>query len=118
MLVSGSTGKGHLGLLGSSTNGSAQGTVVITYTDGSSSTQNVFFADWASAAVNGDVAVATMPYRDSVSGASQQITMYVFATTVPVDSSKTVASVTFPEVSGSVGQGTTAMQIFAVSLGG
>jgi hypothetical protein len=45
--------------------------------------------------------------------------MYVFATTVPVDSSKTVASITFPAVSNSVGPPDypTAMHIFAISLG-
>jgi hypothetical protein len=43
--------------------------------------------------------------------------MYVFATTVPVDSSKTVASVTFPEVSNQVGSNVTAMHVFAMSLG-
>jgi hypothetical protein len=48
---------------------------------------------------------------------SQSITMYVFATTVPVDSSKTVASVTFPDVANGVAPGITAMHIFAVSEG-
>jgi hypothetical protein len=43
--------------------------------------------------------------------------MYVFATTVPVDPSKTVASITFPDVSSQVGSSTTAMHVFAVSLG-
>jgi hypothetical protein len=42
--------------------------------------------------------------------------MYVFATTVPVDSSKTVASVTFPDISNSVGSNS-AMHIFAVTTG-
>jgi hypothetical protein len=58
-----------------------------------------------------------MPYRNDKNGTSQTITMYVYATTVPVDSSKTVASITFPAISGTVGSGTTAMHIFAVSLG-
>ena len=43
--------------------------------------------------------------------------MYVYATTVPIDPSKTVASVTFPNVSDSVGSNTTAMHIFAVTTG-
>jgi hypothetical protein len=43
--------------------------------------------------------------------------VYVFATTVPVDSTKTVQSVTLPDVSNSVGSGVTAMHIFTLSLG-
>jgi hypothetical protein len=115
MLMSPVSGATTLGLLGSSSNGGSQGTIVINYTDGTSSTATVSFNDWASGPGGGDTAVATMPYRNSSSGTSQAITMYVFATTVPVDSSKTVASITFPNVSNQVGQ--TAMHIFAVSLG-
>ncbi|HYK67966.1 MAG TPA: GH92 family glycosyl hydrolase [Streptosporangiaceae bacterium] len=116
MLMSPVSGASTLGLLGSSSDGGSQGTIVINYTDGTSSTATVSFNDWASAPGGGDTAVATMPYRNSASGTSQGITMYVFATTVSVDSSKTVASITFPDVSNQVGQ--TAMHIFAVSLGG
>jgi hypothetical protein len=117
MLVQGKSGAKTLGLLGSSTNGSSQGTITINYTDGTSSTQTVSFDDWASSPGSADTAVATMPYRNSIGGSSQTITMYVFATTVPVDSSKTVASVTFPDVANTVGSGVTAMHIFAMSLG-
>jgi predicted alpha-1,2-mannosidase len=117
MLVPGTSGASSIGLLGSSTNGSSQGAITINYTDGSSSTQTVSFTDWAQTAGSGDVTVATMPYRNSNGGASQSITMYVFATSVPVDSSKTVASITFPNVSNQVGSSVTAMHIFAVNLG-
>jgi predicted alpha-1,2-mannosidase len=117
MLVQGKSGASALGLLGSSTNGSSQGTIVINYTDGTSSTQTVSFTDWAQSPGGADTAVATMPYRNSIDGTSQSITMYVFATTVPVDSSKTVASVTFPDVAASVDPNTTAMHIFAISEG-
>jgi predicted alpha-1,2-mannosidase len=115
MLMSPTQGATALGLLGSSSNGGSQGTIVINYTDGTSSTATVSFNDWASGPGGGDTAVATMPYRNSSSGTSQAITMYVFATTVSVDSSKTVASVTFPDVANNVSN--TAMHIFAVSLG-
>lgn len=115
MLVHGPSGASTLGLLGSSSNGTSQGTIVINYTDGTSSAQTVSFTDWAQSPGPTDTAVATMSYRNSASGTSQSITMYVFATTVPVDSAKTVASVTFPSVSSRVG--VTAMHIFALSLG-
>jgi hypothetical protein len=58
-----------------------------------------------------------MPYRNSASGSSQTLNMYVYATTVPIDPSKTVASVVLPDVSGTVGTGVTAMHIFALALG-
>jgi hypothetical protein len=117
MLVAGKSGAKTLGLLGSSTNGSSQGMVVVNYTDGTSSMEPVMFDDWASSPGTGDTAVATMPYRNSTGGSSQTITMYVFAATVPVDSSKTVVSVTLPDVSNTVGSGVTGMHIFALSLG-
>jgi hypothetical protein len=117
MLVNGTAGATTLGLLGSASHGPSSGTIVINYTDGTSSSQAVTFNDWAAAPSGGDTAVATMPYRNTSSGTSQTITMYVFATTVPVDPSKTVASVTFPDVSNHVGSGVTAMHIFALSLG-
>ena len=117
ILVQGKAGATQLGLLGGSTDGGSQGTVTINYTDGTSSTQPVSFNDWASSPSADDTAVATMPYRNSIGGSSQTITMYVFATTVPVDSTKTVASVTLPDVSNTVDNGATAMHIFALSLG-
>jgi hypothetical protein len=116
MLVNGTAGQTTLGLLGSSSNGDSQGTIVINYTDGTSSTQTVSFNDWAGGPGNGDTAVATMPYRNSSSGSSQTLTMYVYATTVPVDPAKTVASVVFPDISSTTAN-VTAMHIFALSLG-
>ena len=117
MLVNGKAGQTTLGLLGSSTNGGSQGTIVINYTDGTSSTQTLSFNDWAGGPGNGDTTLATMPYRNSTSGSSQTLTMYVYATTVPVDPAKTVESIVFPNVSNNVGVGVTAMHIFAVALG-
>jgi len=117
MLMNGTAGQTTLGLLGSSTNGGSQGTIVINYTDGTSSTQTVSFNDWAGGPGNGDTAVATMPYRNSSSGLSQTLNIYVYATTVPIDPAKTVASVVLPDVSNNVGAGSTAMHIFALALG-
>lgn len=91
-------------------------TITIHYTEGTSSTQTVTFGDWASSPPPEDTAVATMAYRNEEGAGPQEITMYVFATTVPVDSTKTVASVTFPNVANNLGS--TAMHIFTVSLGG
>ena len=114
MLLSG-TGN-TLGFLGSSSNGTAAGTVVIHYTDGTSSTATLTFNDWAQGPGGGDASAAAMTYRNSVDG-SRTIDMWVYATTVPVDSGKTVASITFPDISNTISNGATAMHIFSVALG-
>ena len=114
ILMSGTAGQTTLGLLGSSSSGASQGTIAIFYTDGTSSTGTVSFNDWASSPGNGDTAVATMPYRNSASG-SQSITMFIYATTVAVDPSKTVESVVLPNVNSS--DNGTAMHIFSLALG-
>ncbi|GAA2022317.1 hypothetical protein GCM10009839_19620 [Catenulispora yoronensis] len=114
MLVAGRAGATTLGLLGSSTNGGSEGPITVTYTDGTSTTRTVSFNDWAGGPGGGDEAVATMPYRNSTSGTSQAITMYVFATAVPIDGSRTVASITFPNVASQVGNNATAMHVIAV----
>jgi predicted alpha-1,2-mannosidase len=117
MLVNGTSGASKLGLLESSSNGLTSGPITITYTDGTSTTQTVSSSDWANGPGTGETAVATMGYRNADGGGSQAITMYVYATTVPVDSTKTVASVTFPDISNSTGSGASAMHIFAVTTG-
>jgi predicted alpha-1,2-mannosidase len=115
MLVNGTAGASELGLLESSTNGGTSGTITITYTDGTSTTDTVTSSDWAQGPGPGETAVATMAYRNMDSGGSQAITMYVYATTVPINPSKTVASITFPNVANAVGANTSAMHIWAVS---
>ena len=117
MLVNGTAGANTLGLLESSTDGGTQGTITINYTDGSSSTATVTSSDWAGGPGATETAAATLPYRNSTSGSSQQLTVYVYATTVPVDPSKTVKSITFPDVSNTTSGGATSMHIWSVSLG-
>ena len=117
VLMNGTAGQTTLGLLGSSTSGGSQGTIVINYTDGTSSTETVSFNDWAGGPGNGDTAAATMTYRNSASGSSQALSMYVYATTVPVNPAKTVAFVVLPDVSNNVSGGGTAMHVFALALG-
>jgi predicted alpha-1,2-mannosidase len=117
MLVSGPAGSNTLGLLESSTNGSTSGTITINYTDGTSSTARINSSDWAGGPGTDEIAAATLPYRNSTSGSSQQLTVYVYATTVPVDASKAVQSITFPDVSDTTSGGATAMHIWSVALG-
>jgi len=96
MLVGGPPGANTLGLLESSTDGGTQGTITINYTDGSSSTATISSSDWAQGPSSSETAAATLPYRNSVSGSSQQLTVYVYATTEPVDPNKTVKSIYVP----------------------
>jgi lysophospholipase L1-like esterase len=115
VLVHGSRGDTTLGLLGTSTSGPSQGLILIHYGDGTESQATVTFGDWAGAPVSGDTAVATMPYRNSQGGSSQQLTVYVNATQVPVNPDKRVVSVTLPEI-GYTSAGT-ALHIFALAVG-
>jgi hypothetical protein len=117
MLVSGTAGASELGLLESASNGPISGTITITYTDGTSTTQALTSSDWANGPGTSETPVATMSYRNEDGGTSQTITMYVYATTVPVDSSKTVASVTFPDLGTTITNSTAAMHIFSVATG-
>jgi predicted alpha-1,2-mannosidase len=117
MLVNGTAGASELGLLESASNGPASGQITITYTDGTSTTENLTSSDWANGPGPDETAVATMGYRNADGGGSQQITMYVYATTVPIDSSKTVASITFPDIGTTIENSTPAMHIWAVSTG-
>jgi hypothetical protein len=117
MLVNGTAGASELGLLESSSNGSNTGPITINYTDGTSTTETVSASDWANGPGTGETAVATMAYRNAGGSSNQAITMYVYATTVPVDSSKTVASITFPDIASSISGGTSAMHVFSVATG-
>ena len=102
-----------VGFLGTATNGAASGTVTITYTDGSTQTSTLGFADWTvsptSSLPYGDSVAATMSYRNIKSG-KQTGNASVFMTEMVLDTSKTLQSVTLPStVTG--GQ----LHVFAVS---
>jgi hypothetical protein len=116
ILVSGAAGATKLGFLGSSGNGSAEGPVTVTYTDGTSQTSQLFFGDWAQAASNGNITALTMPYRNHQGGSTQQITMMVFAEEIPLDSAKTVASVTLPMIADQV-SANASTHIFSITAG-
>jgi predicted alpha-1,2-mannosidase len=117
--VSTPSGASSLGFLGSATNAAstgAFGTVTVNYTDGTSSTATLGMSDWtlnanASSPSFGNVIVATTPYRN-FDGGMQSVNTYIFAQSIPIDSSKTVASITLPPVTtnGSIG-------IFTISAG-
>ncbi|MEV6116219.1 lectin [Streptomyces sp. NPDC052109] len=106
------TSGASLGLLGTATNAptdgsGVSGTVTVTYTDGTTSKATVGFSDWtlnagSSKPVAGDTTAVTTGYRNTGSGGRDGVKTYVFATKVPLDASKQVASITLP-VTGSTG---------------
>jgi hypothetical protein len=119
ILVNAPAGSSSIGFVGSAVNAGttpATGTVTVNYTDGSTSTATLTMTDWtlgggSGSPAAGDTVVAETPYRD-YNGGSQQVNTYLFSNNIPVDSSKTVASVTLPTTvnNGSIG-------IFAISAG-
>ncbi|MGH1553315.1 hypothetical protein ACRAWF_19165 [Streptomyces sp. L7] len=114
--------RASLGLLGTATNAptdgsGVSGTVTVTYTDGTTSQATIGFSDWTlngggSTPLPGDTTAVTTAYRNTGSGGRDNVKAYVFATKVPLDASKQVASITLP-VTGSSG----ADHLFAYGFG-
>ncbi|WP_037915067.1 GH92 family glycosyl hydrolase [Actinacidiphila yeochonensis] len=117
------TSGNYLGLLGSAANAPTDGSGVpgqltVAYTDGTTAKATVTFSDWtlngnSTKPVAGDTTAATTSYRNTGSGGKDTVKAYVFSVKVPLDASKTVASVTLPVTSAS---GTA--HVFAMTVGG
>jgi beta-glucosidase len=107
-----------LGFLGAGAFGAASGTGTITYTDGSTQSYSLVMADWFNnAPVAGDeIATTTTSWNFS---SSTQVThpVSIYFASVPLQAGKTVASVTLPTVSAGVGNGITALHVFAMAIG-
>ncbi|MFJ7903213.1 lectin [Streptomyces sp. NPDC096198] len=111
-----------LGLLGTATNAptdgsGVSGTVTVTYTDGTTAKATVGFSDWtlnagSSKPLPGETTAVTTAYRNTGSGGRDNVKAYVFATKVPLDPSKQIASITLP-VTGSTGTD----HLFAYGIG-
>ncbi len=105
------TGTGSsLAFLGSET-GAVSAPVVVTYTDGSTSTGQLGFPNWCCTpptAYGAQVAITT-DHRDTPTGpANFGISYQVFSNTVPLTAGKTVRSVTLPNQP--------AIHLFALSI--
>ncbi|MEU5594837.1 lectin [Streptomyces sp. NPDC020298] len=106
------TSGSSLGLLGAAANAptdgsGVSGTLTVTYTDGTASQATVGFSDWTlggggSKPRPDDTTAVATSYRNTASGGRDGVKTYVFATKVPLDPSKQVASITLP-VTGSTG---------------
>lgn len=90
------TGSGRvLGFLGAATLGTQRGTITIHYSDGSSQSAVISFADWrANRAASGGTVVATVPWNRIPGAAKQQVSVY--SATVPLEAGKKAVSVTLP----------------------
>jgi hypothetical protein len=113
--VNATSGATTLAFLGSASNGVANGTATITYSDGTTQTVPLSFSDWTLSGgtaqpSTGNTVAVTLPYRNSHSG-KQTVNTYVFYIVAMLQySNKTVQSVTLPStVSG--GQ----MHVFSIA---
>jgi beta-glucosidase len=99
-----------LGLLGSANNGTASGPVTVTYTDGTTSSGTVTFADWyGNAAVPGcSLAVTTANWNQPPNGIGPHA-VSLYTSTVALTPGKQAAAVTLPAES--------RLHIFAAALG-
>jgi beta-glucosidase len=107
-----------LGLLGSGTYGDSSGTGTVIYTDGTTQQFSITLPDWWSntAPPGGDI-LASFPYINNGGGKqTQKVSLYYEG--VPLQPGKTVQYVTLPNVSQQAVQGSTAMHVFAVAIGG
>ncbi len=99
-----------LGFLGTGGFGTQSGTVTISYTDGSTQTATLTLADWyADAAASSGTVVATVPWNDAPGSTLGAHQVSVYSATIPLESGKTVASVTLPVNAD--------MHIFAIAAG-
>jgi putative alpha-1,2-mannosidase len=97
-MPSGTTGS-SLVFLGASGNGPSTGTVLVTYTDGTSSTASLTLDDGTLNGGGGaltNTAAVTMTYRNNSSGGKDGTKSYLFSQAIGISSGKLVKSVTLP----------------------
>ncbi|MFE7359182.1 alkaline phosphatase family protein [Streptomyces sp. NPDC057543] len=113
------TGSGaKLGFLYMSVGGATSGTGTITYTDGTTQSYTLSYADWvATSPTAGSDILTTLPYVNSSTGGLRTYTPNVYAVTVPLQAGKTVASVTLPNISAGIGLRVPTMHIFSTAIG-
>jgi hypothetical protein len=106
-----------LGLLGTGDYGTASGTATITYTDGSSQSFPLSFADWwANSPTAGDDILTSVPYINQPTGRQNQRVSLYYAS-LPLAAGKTPQYLTLPNVSQGAVSGATAMHVFAIAIG-
>lgn len=98
----------------SASGGGVSGTFTVNYADGSSTTGTLAFGDWAdNAPASGTDLLATS--EGTGSGLSAPVALYYGS--IPLDPSKTVASVTLPTIGDAVGDHISALHVFDLAIG-
>ena len=111
------TGSGStLGILGASNNGNATGPVTVLYTDGTTTTAQATENDWYSnaAATGADILVTTANWDHPSSQGAHAVSVY--ATSIPLDPSKTVADVILPSSSTESATASGPFHVFALGI--
>jgi hypothetical protein len=121
VLVAGKPGATRLGLLAACTGGGGYGTITVHYTDGPSGIKLVYLNDWtggpnAGGPDQGFTTVAALAYRNTASG-KQDTANYLYAATIAIDPTRTVAAITLPNRSDTLNTTVNAAHIFAVTTG-
>ena len=110
-----------LAFLGASNNGTGSGTGTIVYSDGTTQSFALGFADWwSSSAIGGTSIAATTPYLNNGANSSKQAQpVNVYYAGVPIDPSETVQYVVLPNVTGNGETAqVTALHVFAMGISG
>lgn len=107
-----------LGLLDTSVYGNSTSTGTITYTDGTTQSFSLDVPNWYNTAPPGSNAVITAPYRNRPDNTQDHTVVNVFEQSIPLQTGKTVAAVTLPDVSSGVTQGSPSLHVFAIAIGG
>ena len=103
-----------LGVVGASAYGSTTGTFTVGYSDGTTSTASVTFADWVdtTAAEGTDLLATTAGWNP---GGTTPVSLSYAA--IPLTGGKQVTSVTLPAVGPAVGKNVPSMHIFSLTVG-
>ena len=105
-----------LGFLISGSNGPVTGTGEILYTDGSTQSYTLTSPDWFSTTPPSGGAVAiSSAYQNRQGNTTYQHSGDIFSVTVPLDPTKTVATVILPAV-GTLAVGVPALHVFALTI--
>ncbi|HEX4703959.1 MAG TPA: glycoside hydrolase family 3 C-terminal domain-containing protein, partial [Pseudonocardiaceae bacterium] len=95
-------------IVGAAHNGSGQGTMKVTFTDGSTTNVPVEFADWYSDAPTGlSSVVVSSHWNQPVTGGIGDHVVGIYGEVYPIPANKTIANVTLPNVGN--------MNIFSIS---
>jgi predicted alpha-1,2-mannosidase len=100
---------GVLHVLGAAHNGGVDGTATVTYADGTSQQVPLRLTDWAGSPSYGNMVEIAMPYRLKAGQGQDGPPVNIFGTTLALDASKTVRSITLPDDG--------RMEIYAMTLG-